>query len=300
MRKDILLASLLMTAIPSFAQTTTATTSPAQTRTVSPLAKPTVTSGTTLPREVASDTVVGWVQNGILLITFGAVIWYTRETARLRRETHEMVAEAQHSRLQAEAASVVDAEIRLYDKTRGWMSWSDRETLLVKWIPHTQCAMFNDKDLRKLLQSKRPEKGDIPSLNEDATFSIEKLLDAIPNRRGDPELSAGARRLSDSLHATTHCGEVEMALEECEFLIRLINGPCKNTSQVAIRNLRQYERIRGTLLSYLALQKLLTGDADCGETYLAHLEKDGAEPKDLIRKIRQALKPAGWQPPETT
>jgi len=241
-----------------------------------------------------------WIQNWVLLITALVVYWYTVETGRLREETRRMVEEAKLSRLQADASGMVDAEIRLYDKARGVMSSSELERLRTYWIPGIQREILGREKLRGLLGLKKPATDGDASTHDDALFLIEKILIATPNRNWDKEVAWDVSLLARWVNDSTYGGDVEMALEECTFLIRLINGPCINTSRVARRNFKQYERITETLVCYLAIQKFVTGGADYGEIYLAHLDKIGAEPKDLIRKIRQALKPAGWQPPETT
>ena len=83
---------------------------------------------------------------------------------------------------------------------------------------------------------------------------------------------------------------VETALAECEFLIRLMDGPCENASQVAGRHFNRYQRVEKVLLQYLGLRKVLTRDAGYGETYLAYLEKldkTDDESRKLIREIRR-------------
>lgn len=234
-----------------------------------------------------------WIQNLILLATAAVVVWYTLETADLRKETQNMVKEAKRSREQAEAAGVVDAEIRLHEQGRLGMSWSELETLRTDWIPSATATIFNvpyapsKPGLRALLESKQYGTAKAPDTYHDATFSVERILSVAFNPTDYPGIfSAIARGDAAAIVSGPGTGSVEIAFGECEFFIRLMDGPSESASRVASRYFKPYERLQEVLLSYLALQKLVTGDGDYGETYLAYLEKSGTESLGLIQKIR--------------
>jgi hypothetical protein len=126
-----------------------------------------------------------------------------------------------------------------------------------------------------------------------------KILAAIQDRAVRDYLATRASVLLSGQSGRV-LEDAEKTLADCELLIRLKQGGCKKTARVAAQHLPRYNLLKESFLMFIAFQKLFTGLDDYGETYLAYLVKTEAEPKNVIDQIRRALKPAGWQPPETT
>jgi len=240
-----------------------------------------------------------WIQNLILLATAAVVVRYTHETARLREETRNMVEEAKRSREQAEAAGVVDAEIRLHERICNAITWCDRDYVYLECEPKLAKAMFDaGAPAKDLLGSNGDEAEAAPKKDTDAAISIEKLLRAIDDShvtpgqfaKAEPEIlleTWGARR------------EAKQALADCEFLIRLCNGRCRNTARVAAQHLPTYDFLQDLFLKFIAFQRLFTRTPDYGETYLAYFLKIGVGPQKTMRAILRARKSNGEPPTDT-
>jgi len=213
-------------------------------QTTVPATKPAIAAGTPGPatRQVSSSDLVGLVQAGILLLTAALVFWYAVETRRLRQRTQALVEEAQSSRKQAEAAGVVDAEMRLYKLRHLGMTWQVLEQLRTEWIRHAISEIWDTPyaptkpGVRELLASKKSGMASVPDLLDDAQFSIEKILRITLNPSEYPGLtSARARGELDSLAAKVDSCDAETALDECELLIHLMDGDCENASPQVVR-----------------------------------------------------------------
>lgn len=244
-----------------------------------------------------------WIQNLILLVTAAIVVRYTRETAKLRKETRNMVEEAQKSREQLKAIGVFDAEIRLYNVTHQGMSASSLADLATNWSKGVRDALWNNNDIkwkdgaigtRNFLKAKN---GDFSKENTEISFENVLLAIRCPAEVGLSRTGPEIRKSADSLRTAVVSQNVEKALEECEFLIRLANRCSEDISRMARQRLECYNRVREVLVGHIAMQKFLTEDFDYGETYLKYFEENaGNEERDLIRKVRLAGKDKATAP----
>jgi len=236
------------------------------------------------------------IQNAVLFVTAIVVAWYTLETARLRKETQNMVEEAQQSRLQSEAASEVDAELRLHQLIQEHFSILERVGTRADFETAVGKAIYNAGDPTKCLLGSKANGADAtPKKDDDATLSISKTLTAIQDHVVTREgLAALERHLRSDNQASGRMVNTEKSLATCELLLRLKHGRCRNTALIAAKHLPAYDLLKESFLKFIVLQKLLTWDVDYGETYLAYLEQkddDPVEPRDQIREIRRAMKP---------